>query len=206
MINIGIYTIDRREERVYDGSIERNRANRGRPPSSTPLRTNPYFSVLLQDVTVADGSHRTYFTLHFPTPAVGIVARRGTRTCSCSNSTGSIVDEYVWAIPSGGVAEGETTRDAAVRELLEETGHTARSLSPLMHCYASYGCGDQRYEIFLADGLEESGSAIDGNEVLEVRWFSKEELLALIACNGIVDNLSLSPLLLVLLGDARQAP
>jgi 8-oxo-dGTP pyrophosphatase MutT (NUDIX family) len=180
----------------------------GKPWSATIVETlaaNPYFSVLLQDVVVPDGSHRTYFTLHFPTPAVGIVARRGTDVLLLKQYR-FIVDEYVWAIPSGGVADGETPRDAAVRELLEETGHTARSLAPLMHCYASYGCSDQRYEIFLAEGLEESGSPIDGNEVLEFRWFSKEELLALIASNGIVDNLSLSPLLLVLLEDARQAP
>ncbi|HEY7980440.1 MAG TPA: NUDIX hydrolase [Candidatus Eremiobacteraceae bacterium] len=180
----------------------------GKPWSATVVETlaaNPYFSVLLQDVVVPDGSHRSYFTLHFPTPAVGIVARRGTDVLLLKQYR-FIVDEYVWAIPSGGVAEGETPRDAAQRELLEETGHTARSLSPLMHCYASYGCSDQRYEIFLADGLEESGSPIDGNEVLEIRWFSKEELLVLIAANGIVDNLSLSPLLLVLLEDARQAP
>jgi ADP-ribose pyrophosphatase len=179
-----------------------------KPWSATVIETlsaNPYFSVLLQDVAVADGSHRTYYTLHFPTPAVGIVARRGTDVLLLKQYR-FIVDEYVWAIPSGGVAQGETPRDAAARELLEETGHTARSLSPLMHCYASYGCSDQRYEIFAADGLEDNGSPIDGNEVLEVKWFSKEELLALIAANGIVDNLSLSPLLLVLLEDARHAP
>ena len=112
-----------------------------------------------------------------------------------------IVDEYVWAIPSGGVAEGETSEAAAIRELREETGYTARSMSPLMHCYASYGCSNQRYDIFFAENLEDSGSPIDANEVLDVRWFTREELVALIRTNGIVDSLSLSPLLLVLLED-----
>jgi ADP-ribose pyrophosphatase len=181
-----------------------------KPWSATVVETlaaNPYFSVLLQHVTVPDGTHRTYYTLDFPTPAVGVVARRGTDVLLLRQYR-FIVDEYVWAIPSGGVAEGETPHAAAVRELQEETGYTARSVSPLMHCYASYGCSNQRYDIFIAENLEESGSPIDANEVLDIRWFSREELLALILANGIVDNLSLSPLLLVLLEDTldRRPP
>lgn len=177
-----------------------------KPWSATVVETlaaNPYFSVLLQHVTVPDGTHRTYYTLDFPTPAVGVVARRGTDVLLLRQYR-FIVDEYVWAIPSGGVAEGETPHAAAVRELKEETGYTARSISPLMHCYASYGCSNQRYDIFIADDLEDSGSPIDANEVLDIRWFSREELLALILANGIVDNLSLSPLLLVLLEDTMD--
>jgi hypothetical protein len=42
------------------------------------LLENPYFSVLLQRVIVPDGTNRTYYTLDFPSPVVGIVARRGT--------------------------------------------------------------------------------------------------------------------------------
>jgi ADP-ribose pyrophosphatase len=174
-----------------------------RPWSATvidTLATNPYFSVLLQHVTVPDGTHRNYYTLNFATPAVGIVARRGTDVLLVKQYR-FIVDEYVWAIPSGGVAESETSYAAAARELKEETGYTALSMSPLLHCYASYGCSNQRYDIFLAEDVEESGSPIDANEVLDVRWFSSDELVALIQANGIVDNLSLSPLLLVLLED-----
>jgi ADP-ribose pyrophosphatase len=164
------------------------------------LLKNPYFSVLLQDVTVADGSHRTYYTIDFPNAAVGIVPRRGDEVLLVRQYR-FIVDEFVWAIPSGGVESGETLEGAARRELEEETGYRADSIAPLMFCYASYGCSNQRYEIFLADGLTHSGVAEDGNEVLEVRWFKKDELIELIARNGVVDNLSLSPLLLVLFRD-----
>jgi ADP-ribose diphosphatase len=178
----------------------------GRPWSSTivdTLLTNPYFSVLLHDVIVPDGTQRTYYTLNFPAPAVGIVARCGTNTLLVRQYR-FIVDEYVWAIPSGGVAAGETIRDAAARELKEETGYSAGALEPLMHCYASYGCSNQRYEIFLAHDLVDSGAPVDRNEVLGLRWFSESELRELIQENGIVDNLSLSPLLLMLLGTGTR--
>lgn len=162
------------------------------------LHSNPYFSVLLQRVTVTDGSERTYYTVDFPAPAVGIVARRGSDVLLVRQYR-FIVDEYVWAIPSGGAAVGESSIDAAGRELLEETGYRAGRLEPLMFCYASYGCSNQRYDIFVADDLEESGASIDANEVIEARWFTRDELVDLVLSNGVVDNLSLSPLLLLLL-------
>jgi ADP-ribose pyrophosphatase len=165
------------------------------------LLHNPYFSVLLQHVIVPDGTERVYYTVNFAAPAVGVIARRGSDILLVRQYR-FIVDEFVWAIPSGGVAKGEPVASAAARELEEETGYRAGVLEPLMYCYASYGCSNQRYEIFLADHLEETGVALDCNEVLEARWFSREELLELILNNGVVDNLSLSPLLLILLREA----
>ncbi len=167
------------------------------------LAENPYFSVRVQDVTVTDGSARTYYTIHYPAPAVGVVARRGTDVLLIRQYR-FIVDEYVWAIPSGGVAAGETLAAAAARELEEETGHTATALRPFLSCYASYGSSDQRYEIFLADDVRPIAAPIDANEVIEARWFTRGELVALIERNGIVDNLSLSPLLYALLRDAER--
>lgn len=177
--------------------------NGKRPWSARVARTlseNPYFSVLLQDVTVPDGSSRTYYTIHHPAPAVGVVARRGTDTLLIHQYR-FIVDEYVWAIPSGGAAPGEPLAAAALRELEEETGYGAASVVPLLGCYASYGSSNQRYEIFLAEDLTPTAAPLDRNEVIEARWFSRAELVALIRRNGIVDNLSLSPLLYVLLRD-----
>ena len=185
-------------------SFSEGSSSPAKPWSSKIVETllrNPYFSVLLQHVIVPDGTERVYYTVNFPTPAVGIVARRGTDVLLVRQYR-FIVDEFVWAIPSGGVAEGEEVVAAAARELEEETGYRAGLLEPLMYCYASYGCSNQRYEIYLADDLEETGVAHDGNEVLEARWFSREELVELILSNGVVDNLSLSPLLLVLLREA----
>ncbi len=162
------------------------------------LTTNPYFSVLLQDVTVPDGSKRTYYTIHFTGPAVGVVATRGSDVLLIRQYR-FIVDEFVWAIPSGGVIQGETAEAAAKRELHEETGYSVSSVEPLLRCYASYGCSDQSFEIFLAKDPVLGPGVIDANEVINTRWFSRQELLELVLTNGIVDNLSLSPLLIVLL-------
>ncbi len=170
------------------------------------LHRNPYFGVLQQRVRLPDGSRTKYFTVDFPTPAVGVVAVHNGRFLMLRQYR-FIVDEFVWAIPSGGVHRGETSRVAAARELIEETGYRARRLRRLQTFYASYGCGNQVFEIFIAEGLARTRRQFDGNEVIGTRWFTPKELLGLIARNGVVDSLSLAPLLLVLLRQhARSMP
>ena len=53
--------------------------------------------------------------------------------------------------------------------------------------------------MFLARDLRATGSTFDSNEVIEARWFSRVEILELLKRNGIVDSLSLSPLLFLML-------
>jgi ADP-ribose pyrophosphatase len=170
------------------------------------LHRNPFFGVLQHQVRLPDGSRTTYFTIDFPKPAVGVVAVQNGRFLMLRQYR-FIVDEFVWAIPSGGIHRGETSRAAAARELLEETGYRARRLRRLQTSYASYGCGNQVFEIFIAEGLVRTRRHFDRNEVVGIRWFTPKELLGLIARNGIVDSLSLAPLLLVLLRrHARSMP
>jgi ADP-ribose pyrophosphatase len=163
-----------------------------------PLLTTPYFSVLLQHVNVTDGTSREYYTIDFPGPAVAVVPCRDDEILLVRQYR-FIVGQYVWAIPSGGVADGETPIEAASRELIEETGYTAGSIEPLLWCYASYGCGNQRFETFLARELADTGATFDSNEVIETRWFSRAEMFELLKQNAIVDSLSLSPLLFLML-------
>jgi ADP-ribose pyrophosphatase len=162
------------------------------------LHENPWFSILRQDVTRPDGSLGTHFTIHHPRPAVGIVVRRRGRYLLIRQHR-FIIDQLVWAIPSGNIEPRETAIEAAERELREETGLGAAALRPLIHYFPSYGCSDQRFELFLADDPEPEGGAFDAREVIRTRWFSRAEILSLIQANGIVDGLSLVPLLYVLM-------
>ena len=166
------------------------------------LSTNPYFSVVKKRLKLCDGSTSQYYVIDFPRPAVGVLATRGTDVLLIRQYR-PIVDEYVWAIPSGGVGIDETLLEAAARELEEETGFRATSLVHWLNCYASYGCSNQRFEIFWTSDALATGRGFDHAEVIEVRWFTQDELRELIQHNGIVDNLSLSPLLLFLLKAQR---
>src|SRR6266849_2821805 len=103
----------------------------------------------------------------------------------------------------GGAEKDESADDAAAREMEEETGYRpSRPLEHLVGYYPSYGCGNQRFELFLAEDPLRVRETPDPEEVISTRWFKKEELLGMIQRNEIVDGLSPTPLLLVLLRDA----
>jgi len=159
---------------------------------------NPWFSVLNQKVRDPAGALKDYHTIAFAGPAVGIIARKGDRYLLIHQYR-FIVDEYVWAIPSGGVEAGEALADAALRELEEETGYRASSVEHLLGYYASYGATDQRFELFLADNIEPAEGSFDPDEVLDIGWFTRAQILDMIRENQIVDGLSLTPLAVLLL-------
>ena len=154
----------------------------------------PWFAVVRQRVRLPDRSHRLYHTLDFPRPAVAVVLRRGDQFLLIRQYR-FIVDENVWAIPSGGVEPDETLEEAARREMIEETGYDSAELEHLMGFYASYGCGNQRFEVFLADNPELLDTRPDPNEVMAIRWFPRERILAMLMGDEICDALSLAPLM-----------
>ena len=161
------------------------------------MSQNPYFSLVKKQLNSYDGSSKQYYIVEFPRPAVGVLVTRGTDVLLIRQYR-PIVDEYVWAIPSGAVGPEETPAEAAARELEEETGFRATSLVPWMNCYASYGCSNQRFEIFWTSDAVKTERKFDPAEVISIRWFNRTELRDLVLSNGVVDNLSLSPLLLFL--------
>jgi ADP-ribose pyrophosphatase len=63
------------------------------------------------------------------------------------------VGRQLWEIPAGlRDVTGEALVDTARRELLEETGHTAREWFVLVDSYSSPGISSERIRIFLARG------------------------------------------------------
>jgi ADP-ribose pyrophosphatase len=64
---------------------------------------------------------------------------------------------------------GETVLDAAARELEEETGFTAATLTRLLDCPSTPGMSDEIITFYLAEGLTRIGpGGGDGSEDIEV--------------------------------------
>ena len=64
-------------------------------------------------------------------------------------------DVLFWYTPGGGVEDGETVREAAVRELAEEIGKAADHWEHLKSYWSSAGFSDERVHVFLATGLHD---------------------------------------------------
>jgi len=167
------------------------------------LHENPWFAVASRDVVLPDGAEILFHSVDFHKPAVGVVARDAGRILLVRQYRVTI-DREVWAVPSGGVDDGESSADAARRELLEETGYEARSFRPVVAYHPSYGATNQLFETFVAEEVEDTGRGFDANEVLEVRWFDDAEVRRMLFDNEMLDGLSATPIAFLFLEDAAR--
>ena len=91
------------------------------------------------------------------------------------------VKSYLWEIPAGLLdVAGESLRDAAERELLEETGYQAQTLTELASFYTTPGGNSELITVFLAEGLEHVGYSeeLEGEERdLQPSWVSVDAAL-----------------------------
>lgn len=70
-------------------------------------------------------------------------------------------------LPAGKIDPGESTLETARRELLEETGYTARSWARVATIHPLCGYTNEMIELWLARGLRHEGRRLDHGEFLE---------------------------------------
>lgn len=88
-------------------------------------------------------------------------------------------NNYKWAIPGGHVLSGETPENALKRELEEELGMIDiqyKKIDTVKFPYNSY-----IFNVFYSDTIIDKNSLkLQSDEVTQVKWYTKEEILELI--------------------------
>src|SRR5450755_25002 len=101
----------------------------------------------------------------------------------------------MWELPAGRIDDGETALTAAKRELLEETGYSARHWKRILHFYVSPGFLDETMTIFLARGLKAGKAQPEADERISVRFFKLSEAKQMAMHGRIQDAKTISGIL-----------
>jgi ADP-ribose pyrophosphatase len=107
------------------------------------------------------------------------------------------VQETLWELVAGGMEPGETPCESARRELLEETGHQAHILKPVLEFYPSPGILSEKMHIVEAWDLTPSEGQPDDDEGIEIGLFTINEVLKMIQNHDIRDGKTLIGMLLL---------
>ncbi len=138
--------------------------------SSRLIYENPWISLREDQVLRPDQSPGIYGVVHYKNLAVGVVAIDERDQVILVGQHRYPLDCYCWEIPEGGcLIDKETIAEAAVRELREETGFTAKRWDYLGEFVLSNSTTDEVGHLFLARELIAGPMALDETEEIEVK-------------------------------------
>jgi ADP-ribose pyrophosphatase len=105
------------------------------------------------------------------------------------------VQSVILEAPAGHLNPGEDPQDAAIRELQEEAGHLAETLTPLLGFWAAPSISTEYMHGYLATGLTTSSLPQDDDEDVELARTPVSDIPNLIRQGTIVDSKSIAALL-----------
>lgn len=95
--------------------------------------------------------------------------------------------EEMFELPAGKLEKGEDAYLAGLRELEEEVGLKAESLTDFGVMYPSCGYTNEKIHLYLANNITKVERHLDPDECIDVYYFSFDEILQKIKNNEIKD-------------------
>lgn len=127
--------------------------------------------------------------------AVAVVAVRDDQKIVMVRQFRPALDRFTLEIPAGGIEPGEDWKEAAARELEEETGYCCDKIDFLYHLQTTVAFTNERIGVYLATGLRKVAQKLDEDEFIQIEYYSIEELEQMIFDGVIEDGKTISSLL-----------
>jgi ADP-ribose pyrophosphatase len=139
-----------------------------------------------RDVMLPNGLERQKVIVH-PSNAVAVLPFEEER-CKLIRQYRYAIDDYILEAPAGALEPGEDPREAAARELIEETGFTAQVIEPRGFIITTPGYTDEKIFLYEARDLSPSREyEKDEDEIIEVVDVPLRDLRQMIRDGTIVD-------------------
>ena len=158
---------------------------------------NAWIRVEHHDVINPAGNPGIYGKVHYKNTAISIVAIDSEGYTYLVGQYRYTLNAYSWEVPEGGcpIESGESTLEAAKRELLEETGLIATQWTEIGEVYLSNSVSDERAVMYIAQNLSQQQACPEETEQLKIRRIPLTEAIEMAQNGQITDALSVLTLL-----------
>lgn len=165
-----------------------------RPLASEVLLDGGFLHVRRDTVALPDGHEATREYVRHP-GAVAIVPLLDDGRLLLERQYRYPLGQVILEFPAGKIDPGEDTLACAVRELAEETGHTAREWAFACRLHNAAAYSTEAIELWFARGLQPGPQRLDAGEFIELVSHTEEELQAMAARGALTDAKTLIGLL-----------
>jgi ADP-ribose pyrophosphatase len=178
-------------------SGRQNRQTRTKLIYSRVVYRGPYFWMTTDEVHEPSGIHTRRDVIH----------HNGSAVILAVDDSGSLprvllerqyrhaAKAYLWELPAGGMERGESELKAARRELLEETGYTAKNWRRIFKFYVSPGFLAETMAVFLATGLRAGKAQPEEDEIIHKRLLPLPSAVRMVMNGTIRDAKTISSVL-----------
>lgn len=152
-----------------------------------------WIHINLDQVELPDGTMIEFEAVEFQRHGTGVVAENNEGKIILVKNYRYINDYESWEVPAGTIPPGMDPVDCVLEELKEEAGCTAdkKDVSHIGNYFPSIGSSSQIFHCYYAKNVIQTASELDSNEILEARWFTKDELKIMIKDGTIKDGFTL---------------
>lgn len=163
--------------------------------SQTQLYNNNWISLTEHQVINPNGGNGIYGVVHFKNLAIGVVALEEDGQIWLVGQYRFPINQYSWEIPEGGGKLDEDPLKSAKRELLEETGFTAKKWKEIQRMHLSNSVSDEYCILYLATELIPGIAEPEETEKLEVKKVKFSEAYEMVSRGEITDSMSVAAIL-----------
>ena len=118
----------------------------------------------------------------------GIAGTDGKTVPSCGG-------KFLYELPAGSLDEGENPLAAGKRELLEETGFSARKWRRILYFWPSPGFLAETMSVYLATDLRPGTAHPEDDEVIEIQFVPLKKAVAMVVSGAIQDSKTIAGVL-----------
>lgn len=105
------------------------------------------------------------------------------------------IDRDTLEIPAGGLNANEDMKTCASRELEEETGYRPNKVEHLLDMYTTVAFCNEKIGIYYGTDLVKTEQHLDEDEVIQLEWYTLEQLVEMILNGTIQDGKTICAIL-----------